>query len=357
MQLPLRTTVLLSLLVVAGACSSTPTGSAKGPADAETTVSLSEKPARAPATSPVAAPEPPAAATASPEPEAPPATAVQRLELEDSPGSPELVAPAATLKAGNAAQARPELAKVVPELDKKASLDVRMAAHALWGRACQMDKDEKCAVKNYQAVLVLWKDPPAGQKQIESAGGDDAAKRERLSRALQAAGEAQFFFAEQKRALADKKYPPEYKGRGDHDHVKKHIETKVAPWVKAKRALVEGAEKEYAKILSLQPAPPARWVVDASARVGMMWGKFTAELRAAPIPDEWRKDGTAPGTTLTYREIRAAYYEAMDEVAKPLKDRARASFESCQALSSKLGYKDDFSKHCETWLAKVPRSP
>jgi hypothetical protein len=48
--------------------------------------------------------------------------------------------------------------------------------------------------------------------------------------------------------------------------------------------------------------------------------------------------------------VRANYYGELDELGGPLHDRARAAFENCQTRSKKLGYEDDFSKSCDSWL-------
>ena len=65
--------------------------------------------------------------------------------------------------------------------------------------------------------------------------------------------------------------------------------------MKKKRPAIEETEKEYIKILDLQPTPPPNWVIAAGSRVGQMWGKFVAEFRAAPIPKEWKGHGPVPG--------------------------------------------------------------
>src|SRR5262249_12819860 len=147
---------------------------------------------------------------------------------------------------------------------------------------------------------------------------------------LTAVGEAQFFFAEQKRKDADKIRFPEYHGSGQRDEVLKHVKVKVTDWMKKKQAAIDTAEKEYLKVVQLEPAPPPRWVIASGSRVGQLWGKFVAEFRAAPIPNEWKGHGPVPGAgDLTYDELRGTYYASLDEASEPLKQKAKAAYKTC----------------------------
>jgi hypothetical protein len=84
-----------------------------------------------------------------------------------------------------------------------------------------------------------------------------------------------------------------------------------------------------------------------------MWGKFVAEFRAAPIPNEWKGHGTVPGTgDLTYDELRGSYYAALDEASEPQKQRAKGAYKTCLDYSVKYQYFDEYSRECEKWLSK-----
>jgi hypothetical protein len=204
------------------------------------------------------------------------------------------------------------------------------------------------AVSEYNKVRGYWKDPAAVVKKLQEQGDE-----RKLGKALTAVGEALFFFAEQQRKEVDKIRFPEYKGSGTRQDVLKHVNTKVADWIKKKRPAIEAAEKEYIKILELQPLPPPRWVIAAGSRVGQMWGKFVAEFRAAPIPKEWKGHGIVPGTQdLSYDELRGEYYAKLDEASEPQKQMAKAAFKKCLDYSVKYQYFDDHSRKCEEWLSK-----
>jgi tetratricopeptide (TPR) repeat protein len=228
-------------------------------------------------------------------------------------------------------------------IDRQATLDIRVQAHALLARAYASTKRNPNAEGEYRKVVGLWKDPDKAAAEIKKIEGEsDDAKTRRLGRALEAVGEAMFFFAEEKKGLVDAVKFPEYKGKNDKESVLKHINTKVKDWIGKKRPLIEQASAEYKKIVDLQPVPPPRWVISSGARVGQMWGRFVDEFRAAPIPDAMKKD----------YELRTAYYGALDDASEPQKKTARSAFEVCLGYSVKYQYFDEFSRSCEEWLAK-----
>jgi tetratricopeptide (TPR) repeat protein len=249
-------------------------------------------------------------------------------------------------------QARKRLTSAMSQIDRNATFDIQVQAHAMLGRVFLRTKSETAGTQEYNKVRGYWKDPAAALKKLDTIGGEDSEKLRRLGKVLTAVGEAYFHFAEQKRKDVDKIRFPEYKGAGTREDVLKHINTKVADWVKKKRPAIEEADKEYQKILKLEPTPPPKWVIAAGARVGQMWGKFVAEFRAAPIPKEWKGHGIVPGTDVSYDEIRGEYYSRLDEASEPQKQQAKGAFKTCLDLSVKYQYFDEYSRTCEVWLSK-----
>ncbi|HVU00404.1 MAG TPA: tetratricopeptide repeat protein [Polyangiaceae bacterium] len=232
-------------------------------------------------------------------------------------------------------------------IDKKASADVQIQAHALLARVLMKLNQPTPARSEYGKVVGLWKDPQKAVGAIQGMPGeDDAGKQRRIGKALTAVGEAMFFFAEEKRAKVDKIVFPEYKGPGTLEEVKKHIQTKVKDWIGKKKPAIDEATAEYKKIVDLQPVPPPQWVIAAGSRVGSMWGQFVKEFRAAPIPDKIRKDV----------ELRQAYYASLDEASEPQKQTARGAFKTCLDYSVTYQYFDEFSRTCEEWLAQNYKS-
>jgi hypothetical protein len=145
---------------------------------------------------------------------------------------------------------------------------------------------------------------------------------------------------------------PPFRGRATRDALNKHIQTKVADWVRRKREAIELAEKEYMKILRLEPVPPPQWVIASGARVGQLWDHYVTEFRATPIPDEWKSNGVLPGTKLTFAELRKSYMRSLEEALEPQRQQAKAAFRTCLDYSVKFQYFDSYARICREWLSE-----
>jgi hypothetical protein len=229
----------------------------------------------------------------------------------------------------------------------KAAPDIQVQAHATLAKAYTHTKGgDGNAKAEYAKVRSLWQNPQDAIARINSAypGEDEGSRQKRIGKAVTAVGEAFFYAADEaKRNEVDKIKFPEYHGPGTKEDVLKHVNTKVAAWLQKKKPAIEKVAAEYKKILDLQPDAPPRWVIAAGSRVGLMWGSFVDEFRAAPIPEAWKKDA----------ELRGVYYDALDGASQPIKDhQAKPALVTCLAYSVKFEYYDDFSRSCEVWLAK-----
>src|SRR5690606_26533045 len=71
-------------------------------------------------------------------------------------------------------------------IDKQATLDVKVQAHALLARAHSEGGSAAKARTEYGKVVSAWKNPAAAAKEIESQAGDAATKQRQLGRALTA---------------------------------------------------------------------------------------------------------------------------------------------------------------------------
>jgi len=240
--------------------------------------------------------------------------------------------------------ARRRLQSAMGLIDRNATLDVQVQAHALLGRTYIRVKADNSATSEYRRVQDLWRDPKGAVDKIVKDDPQNGTRR--LGKALTAVGEAYFYFAEKDKKKVDAIKFPEYRGSADKAAVLKHIQTKVKEWMQKKRPAIEAAEKEYLKIVQLQPEPPPRWVIAAGSRVGGMWGEFVREFRAAPVPKEIKRDD----------ELRNTYYSALDEASEPQKQRAKSAYETCLKYSVTYQYFDDFSRACEVWLSKAYKS-
>jgi tetratricopeptide (TPR) repeat protein len=229
----------------------------------------------------------------------------------------------------------------------KAAPDIQVQAHATLARAYLHAKGgEGQAKAEYAKVRSLWQNPQDAIARINAAypNEDEGAKGKRVGKAVTAVGEAFFFAADQlKKSEVDTIKFPEYHGPGTKEDVIKHVQTKVKAWLEKKKPAIEKVAGEYKKILDLQPDAPPRWVIAAGSRVGLMWGGFVDEFRAAPIPEAWKKDP----------ELRGVYYDSLDAASEPIKtQRAKPALVTCLAYSVKFEYYDEFSRSCEVWLAK-----
>ena len=228
-----------------------------------------------------------------------------------------------------------------------AAPDVALQGHATLARVLREFKDgDRQAKSEYAKVLGIWGDGESTLAKIKAAYPDEdpATNNRRIGRALNAVGEAMFFAADQQKvALVDSLKFPQYYGNGSRESVEKHIKDKVAPWSKKKSDAIKKVAPEYEKILALKPDAPPKWVIAAGSRVGLLWGQFVDEFRAAPIPEGMKKD----------RELRNAYYGALDDVSSPWKDKlAKPALKTCLDYSVKYQYFDDYSRSCEVWLSK-----
>lgn len=229
----------------------------------------------------------------------------------------------------------------------KAAPDIQAQAHATLGRVySKLKNSDTQARSEYNKVRGIWTNPGDAVAKIKSsyAGEDDGQIQKRVGKALSAVGEAYFYAAEEiRKTKVDTIKFPVYSGAGTKEDVLKHINTKVKDWLEKKAPAIEQAAAEYKKIVDLQPDAPPRWVIAAGSRVGLMWGEFVDDFRAAPIPKAWKTDA----------EMRGIYYDALDGKSAPIKEqKAKPALVTCLAYSVKFQYFDEFSRSCEVWLAK-----
>jgi hypothetical protein len=263
----------------------------------------------------------------------------------------------------------------------KAPPDIQLQAHATFARALMHLKQQANARGEYATVRKIWGDGSQVQAKIADAYKSEPAdsQQRRLGKSLDAVGEAMFYAAEDKKHDKVDSLPfPAYHGKGDRKDIDAYMKKTVVPWVQKKQAAIQDLDAEYQKITELQPVPPPRWVIAAASRAGLMWGTFVEEFRKAPTPKEWDKPeckinkkgfypgGSAkrpsscyvPGTEgtpdeLTWTEVLRTYLEHLDEASEPIKrDKAKPALKRCLDDSVKYQYFDEFSRDCETWLAR-----
>ncbi len=242
---------------------------------------------------------------------------------------------------------RTTLLDTMATIDKTAAPDIQVQAHAALGRAyAKMRGGERQASREFAKVRTIWSSPEGAVQAINASypGEDEGQRLRRLALTLTAVGEATFMAAEEKKQReVDTIDFPVYRGRGTSDDILAYVNTKVEDWVRRKSSAIENVSAEYTKVVDLQPAPPPRWVIAASSRVGLLWGSVVDEARTAPIPLAWRANA----------RLRGIYHAGLEDKIERIKQRkAKPALVACVGRSAKLQYFDAYSRGCELWLSK-----
>lgn len=248
-------------------------------------------------------------------------------------------------------KARAELGRQMGLIDRAASRDIAVQAHAQLARAStHLPGGDAQARTEYGRVRALWKDPADSEAKVRAAFPDEAPAdvEKRIRRALDAVAEAHFFAAEEARkAQVEPLKFPTYHGAGTKADVQAFVQTRVRAWYSAKMAAIAKVEGEYGKILDLKPtsfaatAPP-RWGIAAGSRAGLMWGDFVDDFRRSPIPASWKD-------TI----LEQVYTKGIDDASEPYKaNHAKPAVKKCLDLSVQFQYFDEHSRACEVWLAR-----
>jgi len=286
---------------------------------------------------PAATEEPPAAPTPPPPPTPAPA----------EPTDADVAAAVKDADAGEHAAVVRRLRGAMARVDHEAPLDERLLAHAVYGRSLEARHDHRGALREYARVVDGWKDPSAAAREIAGGSTDDGVTLKRMGRALNAVGEALYFAALEKKKAAGASRPPAYAGPRTQAAVGKFLATKVKDWMQKRRALVDDAEREFRRVLELQPVPPPLWVVASAAEVGEMLASFADDVEKVPVPDAVRKDPEL------YRIFRSSLASALE----PQRERARQAFRVCQAYAEKFRTGREYSERCGKRLAELGAAP
>ncbi|HRI64326.1 MAG TPA: hypothetical protein PK156_08805 [Polyangium sp.] len=253
---------------------------------------------------------------------------------------------------GQAKESREFIEKWRNVVEKSGNLHERILTHALLGRIYARERAPEKAAKEFEVVRAAWQKTEEAVKRLNALGGPEVEQIRRLAQSVTAVGEAQFFFAEQKRAEVEAIRFPEYTGSGNKESVVNFVGTKIAVWMRDKRSAIELAEREYQKVLELQPVPPPRWVIASAGRVGFMWSAFTSDFRRAPMPKEWSSKAPLPGTSIPGTEIKKLYLEQLGSMSEPLLQRSKQAFLVCVNHSVKYQWFDEHAQACVDWLEK-----
>jgi tetratricopeptide (TPR) repeat protein len=248
-------------------------------------------------------------------------------------------------------EARRRFVAAMPLVESAAKQEplLPIAAHAGLAQALVRLGKEKDATAEYRQVQAAFRGSEPARRSL-SQWNDPFGQRS-VGAALTAMGEALFFFAEEKRKTAEALRLPAYTGSARREDIAAFTAKKLAPALAARRKAVEDAERAYLEVLDLQPAPPPRWVVAASARVARMRGLLAAELRALSAPASWKRQGEGPGGSRG-DDVRAAWRDILIDASEPDQRAAHAAYQRCVELSVKMQRFDDDARRCAAWLER-----
>lgn len=220
----------------------------------------------------------------------------------------------------------------LPLIGQSAPLAVHIQARAALARSLAATGDQRGAEEHFRAIQMIFKDPRVIADRI--LGQSPELGERRLGQALTALGEAHFFFAERERAKASAIKLPAYRGPADLEALKKKLPEALG----ARRRAMEQAETAYIRILSIEPSPPPKWVVEAAAQVTLIHADFINEIRS--IETALKKEKTSPKTAL------ADVAGSLD----PFFRRALAAAKTCEMYSIKFQTISEASRRCQAWL-------
>jgi len=246
------------------------------------------------------------------------------------------------------------LRNALKQIDRHASADVKVQTHALLGRAYrQMERHGKAAL-HYGKARATGDNIAALHEALDKLNEPPDRKQRRMTKALNAVGEALFDFAAQQRLKADAISFPEYRGSGTSKDVEHFVKTRVGAWLKRKKAAIEGATAAYESVVALNaPHPPPKWAIAAGAAVGSMWGELVTDFIDAPYPKEWDQPGYVPNAQppLLWHELRAQYKAALAAAVEPHKLFAKSVYTECLEYGIVYQYFDGELRSCEQWLS------
>lgn len=234
--------------------------------------------------------------------------------------------------------------------DRHIPLDAQVRAHAWRARGLRERDIPREAAAELERVRALWADEAAVRAAVAALSGERGGDL-RLAAALDAVGESLYQLAEERRREAEAIHLPGHKAFSSVTAARPYVDVDVPRWMQKRRAATDAAERAYLQVLAIQPTPPPRWVLASAMRIGQLWARFGYDLRAPPLPKDFRPNTVDPG----YEELRALYRIGFEERAEPLFQRARAIFESCVAYTTLLRHADASSERCVRWLARNDR--
>ncbi len=252
-------------------------------------------------------------------------------------------------------EAERTLREALPQVERHATADVKVQAHALLGRVYAQLEKRAQADAHYDRARKAGDDLAAVDAAIRTIDEPEPRLRRRFAKALESVGEAHFYFAEQERAKADALVFPRYRGDRTEQDVDRFVKNDIAAWMKKKKPAIDRATAAYRKVIDLNGGkPPPRWAIAAGAAVGKMWGDLVEAFIDAPYPSQWDQEGHVPNSQppTLWHELRAAYKAGLADAVKPYRRFAKSVYDDCLEYGILFQYFDGELRSCEQWLSK-----
>ncbi len=215
----------------------------------------------------------------------------------------------------------------------------RARFHGLRARAFEALGRTEEASAEWDAVLLISE---ASLVNINAGASD-----EELALLADLGGEALFRRATRLHTEADRTRVPVYSGARTRNEILRFIYDRLGPWVETKRKQLQAASDAYERVLHVWPAPPPRWVIAASVRVGQLWGDFVADYRSVPLPDDVEPDSP---------HRASSYFGTFDSPDAPFLQRAKGAYLTALEFGHRYGIANADTRAAEVWLANNYRA-
>ncbi|MBW2524796.1 MAG: hypothetical protein JRI23_11500 [Deltaproteobacteria bacterium] len=262
--------------------------------------------------------------------------------------------------AGRWNEAQRLVALAAPAIRSAGTLDVRILAQAVLGRASLGLGQGRRAAQAYQRVAESWRDERACLNELAQLGGPAHERRRQHARVVAAVAESLLFIGEQRRRSVAAAALPPFRGPASRRGVERHVATTLVPWIAEQRRAIDAAEEAYTRVLSLdRGAPPPAHALAARLSLGRMWADLVLKVRSAPHPRRWNRSGYVPGSRppLLWAELRAAFRERLWAESLIYEPRATAANIECVHHGARQG-RQDAVRICQQRLAELaPEGP
>lgn len=143
------------------------------------------------------------------------------------------------------------------------------------------------------------------------------------------------------RRLQGGKPMPTLKGATSTEQIQTFLRDQLPPWIKLRREALAGAEALASGL------PPGSYALAlATSELGLVFGDFSREFRAAPLPRELKMRD----------DLRGVYYAGIDQLSEPVRRQATQILAEAGAMWARQGVlRERTADDVHAWLKKWNR--